>query len=357
MSKDYYNTLGVSKDASADEIKKAYRKLALKYHPDKGENGNEAKFKEVNEAYQALGNEQKRQQYDQYGQTFSGGQGQGFGGFDFSGFQQGGFGDAEDIFSSFFGGGRSRRKSPADIKRGKDLETVIEITFEESLFGGKKDVYANREVSCASCSASGSVTNKQKTCEKCKGKGQTETIRRTMLGNIRQVQVCSECGGLGEVPEKNCRTCRGEGRVQKSEKIEVEIPAGINQGQTIRVTGKGEAGFRGGTIGDLYLTVNILASREYGREGDDLNKVISLPFTTAVLGGKINVQTPYGEINLKIPAGTKAGEVFKVCDHGVQKLGTSGKGNLYLEIDIDVPKRLTLKQRRMIEELDNEFKK
>lgn len=366
MSKDYYNILGVSKDASVDEIKKAYRKLALKYHPDKGENGSADKFKEVNEAYQVLGNGQKRQQYDQFGQTFSGAGGAGFGGFgsapggaqprwDFSGFQQGGFGDVGDIFDSFFGGSRSRRRRPADIKRGKDLETVIEITFDESLFGGKKDIYVNREVACLSCSASGSTTDKQKSCEKCGGRGQLETIRKTMLGAIRQVQTCPECKGLGEVPEKHCKICRGEGRVRKSEKVELDIPAGINQGQTIRVTGKGEAGWRGGITGDLYLTVNILPSREYVRDGDDLSKIISIPFTTAVLGGKVSVATPYDSINLKIPAATKAGEIFKVRDHGVEKLSGSGKGNLYLEIDIDIPKRLTLKQRKLLQELDDEF--
>jgi len=366
MTKDYYNVLGVSKDASVDEIKKAYRKLALKYHPDKGENGNAERFKEANEAYQVLGNEQKRRQYDQFGQTFSGAGGQGFGGFgstpggvppqwDFGGFQQGDFGDVGDIFNSFFGGSRSRRRSPADIKRGKDLETVIEITFDESLFGGKKEIYVNRDIPCAACSATGSVTNKQKTCEKCGGKGRTETIRQTMLGAVRQTRTCPECKGLGEVPEKKCKICHGEGRVRKSEKIEIEIPAGIDQGQTIRITGKGEAGWRGGVTGDLYLTVNILPSKEYLREGDSLSKVISIPFTTAVLGGKVSVTTPYGSINLKIPAATKAGEIFKVKDHGVQKPNSSSKGDLYLEIDIDIPKRLTLKQRKLLQELDEEF--
>ena len=363
MGKDYYNILGVDRNASPEEIKKAYRKLALKYHPDKGKNGDEAKFKDVNEAYQVLGNEQKRRQYDQFGQAFSGSGKAGFdftsGGvppqWDFSGFQQSGFGDMGDIFETFFGRSGSRRRSPADIKRGRDLETVIEITFDEALFGASKDVYVNREVPCDSCSATGSATGKQKTCDRCGGKGQTEVIRKTMLGAIRQVQVCPECKGLGEVPEKNCKTCRGEGKIRKSEKIKVEIPAGIDQGQTIRVTSKGDAGWRGGKIGDLYLTVNILPSKEYAREGDDLSKVVSIPFTTAVLGGSVEVTTPYDSINLKIPAGTKAGEIFKVRDHGVQKLNSLKKGNLYLEIDIDVPKRLTLKQRRLLQELDKEF--
>lgn len=363
MGKDYYSILGVSKDASADEIKKAYRRLALKYHPDKGENGNEQKFKEVNEAYQALGNEDRRRQYDQFGQTFEGagagsaGQ-QNWPGFDFSNFRTEdftGFGDFGDIFETFFGGRASRRRSPADVKRGSDLEVMVDVALEDTVFGGKKEIPITHEVRCGNCAGSGSATGKQTKCEKCKGSGQIDITRQTMLGAFRQVKICGECKGLGEVPEKVCRSCRGDGRVKKHEKVKIEIPVGIDSKQTIRVPGLGNAGWRGGSAGDLYVTVNILPHKEYEREGFDLHKTLTVPFTKAVLGGSVEVPTFYDSVKVKIPAASKAGDVLKVRDYGMPKVNSGNKGDLYLTLDIDVPKRLTLKQRRLLEDLDKEF--
>ena len=359
MAKDYYNILGVSRDASADEIKKAYRRLALKYHPDKGENGNADKFKEINEAYQALGNEEKRRQYDQFGQTFEGaGAGPGFAGFDFNNFRTEdftGFGDFGDIFETFFGGRGARRRSPADIRRGGDLEIIVDVALRDTIFGEKKEITTTHEIECTDCSGTGSSTKKQSTCAKCGGKGQIDITRQTMLGAFRQVKVCLDCKGLGEVPEKVCRTCRGDGRIKKSEKIKINIPVGINSGQTICVAGRGNAGWRGGAAGDLYVGVNILPDKEYQREGFDLYKTLTIPFTKVMLGGSMKVPTFYESVNVKIPPVSKAGDVLRMRGYGVPKVNSGNKGDLYLTLDIDVPKRLTIKQRRLLEELDNEF--
>ena len=355
MSKDYYQILGVARGATPDEIKRAYRKLALKYHPDKGENGNAEKFKEVNEAYQVLGSAEKRQQYDQFGRAFDGA-GPGFDGFDFSGFNTADFGGFDDIFSTFFGGQRSaRRRSPADIKRGEDLEIAIEIPFETAIFGGKQIVHLSKDARCETCGGSGSANKKMKACAKCGGTGYTEQVRQTLLGVVRQSKVCSECKGLGEMPEQTCRTCSGTGRMKQPESVTVDIPDGIDDGQTIRVAGAGGAGFRGGKPGDLYVMVHITPSREYRRDGVNLYKVISVPFTTATLGGEMKIGTLDGAINLKILPASQPGEVLRVKGHGVPKINASGRGDLYLTIDIFVPKRLTLKQRKLLQELDREW--
>lgn len=363
MSKDYYQILGVDRSATQDEIKKAYRRLALKYHPDKGERGSEQRFKEVNEAYQVLGNESKRRQYDQFGQTFEGagagsaGQ-QNWAGFDFGSFRTEdftGFGDFGDIFETFFGGRGARRRSPADIKRGSDLEAVIDVALRGTIFGDAKEVSINREAECSACGATGSSTKKQITCSKCGGKGQIDITRQTMLGAFRQVKICPECKGLGEVPEVVCRSCRGEGRERKTEKVKINIPVGVGNSQTIQVPRKGNAGWRSGNAGDLYITVNILPDKEYTREGFNLFKALVVPFTKAVLGGTVKVPTFYDSISVRIPPASKAGDVLRVREYGVPKVNSGNKGDLYLTLDIEVPKRLTIKQRRLLEELDREF--
>lgn len=357
MSKDYYNILGVAKGATQEEIKKAYRKLALKYHPDKGGGAeSEKKFKEINEAYQVLSDENKRRQYDQYGQVFGGGaSGPGFAGFDFG---AEGFGDFGDIFETFFGGGmggRRTKRSKEDILRGEDLELTMELSFEEAVFGEEKKILLNRQRECKACAGTGSASKKMKTCPKCKGTGRIDLVRQTMLGAIRQSQTCTECRGAGELPETVCRTCHGTGREKDQDSVMIKIPAGIDEGQTIRVSGMGNAGTRGGKPGDLYITVRVMPSREYRRSGADLYKTVSIPFTTAALGGSVKVPTLYGELNVKIPPATKAGEVLRIRNYGVAKAG-EGKGSLYLQIDIDVPTRLTIKQRRILQELDEELK-
>jgi len=357
MTKDYYQILGVAKGATPDEIKKAYRKLALKYHPDKGESGNAEKFKEVNEAYQILGSEEKRRQYDQFGQSFEGA-GPGFGGFDFNGFNTQGFGGFEDVFDTFFGGQRTtRRQRPEDIKRGADLEVAIEIMFETAVFGGKQTIHLSKDAVCESCGGTGSTNKKMKTCAKCHGTGQIDQIRQTLLGAIRQSRVCSECKGLGEMPEQTCRSCTGTGRTKQPGGVNITIPDGIDDGQTIRVPHEGSAGFRGGKPGDLYVTVHVTPSREYKRKQFDLYKTISIPFTIAVLGGSVKVETLDGKIDLKIPPATQRGEVLKARGLGVPKINSTGRGDLYLAIDITVPKRLTLKQRKLLQELDKEWEK
>jgi len=360
MANDYYNTLGVAKGATAEEIKKAYRKLALKYHPDKGGGAEaEKKFKEINEAYQVLSDETKRRQYDQYGQTFGNGagpQGAGFGGFDFSNFGgTEGFGDFGDIFETFFGGNPrgGRKQSKDDMLRGEDLELVMELGFEEAVFGGEKKILLNRQIKCKACDGTGSATKKSKTCSKCSGKGRIEINRQTMFGVIRQSQVCSECKGIGEVPETACRACGATGRVRAQDSVEIKIPEGIDEGQTIRVSGMGNVGTRGGKAGDLYITVRVMPSREYRHSGSDLYKPITIPFTKAVLGGEVKVPTLFGELKVKIPPSTHAGEILKVKNYGVPK-HNDAKGHLYLTIDIDVPERLTIKQRRLLQELDKE---
>ena len=223
------------------------------------------------------------------------------------------------------------------------------------MFGADKQVIITREEICDTCSGTGSKTGKAKVCSKCSGSGRVEAISQTFFGAFRQVQTCPECKGLGELPEQVCRTCGGDGRIRKQAKIDFKVPAGIDNGQTIRITGQGNAGLRGGKPGDLYVVIKIAPSKEYVREGNDLHKVIEVPFTKAVLGGNVKVNTFYGDINLKLPPATKAGEVFRVKGQGMPRVGSSQKGDLYLKVDIKVPTRLTIKQRKLLQELDDEW--
>lgn len=355
MSRDYYEILGVSKGASTDEIKQAYRRLALKYHPDKGGGADaEAKFKEASEAYSVLSDSGKRSQYDQFGSgAFQGQGGFGGGGFDFTNFNGAEFSGFEDIFENFFGGGgRSRGKK--DITRGKDLEVVLELTFDEAVFGVEKTIKINAEVACDQCAGTGSATKKLKTCAQCGGSGHVTITRQTMFGAMRQSAVCNECGGSGEVPETTCRSCKGVGRKTEQVSVALKIPAGIDNGQTIRVSGKGSAGIRGGSAGDLYVVVRVLQSREYRRDGSNLYKNIDVAYTTLVLGGSVVIDTPHGEVKLKIPPATQVGEVFKIKGYGVNVLDHKTKGDLFVQVGVIVPNRLTLKQRKLLEELGSE---
>ncbi|MFA5358948.1 MAG: molecular chaperone DnaJ [Patescibacteria group bacterium] len=365
MSKNYYETLGVPKTASADEIKKAFREKAHLYHPDK-KGGDEAKFKEINEAYQALGNPEKRKQYDQFGQTFNGAGGPGAGGFNWQDFaRQGGhsssganfdFGDLGDIFGGFgdifgFGGGGGKRSSQPT--KGRDIEAEIDITFEESIFGAEKTVDLKKNIVCDTCEGSGAKPgSKITTCPTCGGRGQVEQVQRTFIGNIRSVGVCPQCDGEGKVFEKPCESCGGKGIKTGKEQIKIKIPAGISDGQSIRLSGKGEAGERGVPAGDLYITVNVYKNNRFDRRGDDIWNKASITFRQAALGDKIDVDTVHGPVKLSIPAGTQSGKVFKLSGKGVPHLNASGQGDHYVEVTVVTPTRLSRAQKKALEELD-----
>ncbi len=366
MAKNYYETLGVEKNATADEIKKAYRKLAHKYHPDKGA-GNEPKFKEVNEAYQVLSDSEKKSQYDQYGQTFDdaqrngggpgfggfGGQGGPFGagGFDFSGFGQGGgveF-DLGDIFGDLFGGQRERQARRA---RGIDLEMPLTITFEEAVFGVKRSITLEKKDACKTCEGSGAKPGtKVVTCSVCHGQGQIRTQRRTVFGNIASSSICEKCEGSGQVPEDPCDTCKGTGILRQEKTIEVQIPAGIDDGQRVRVSGEGELGYRGSQPGDLYLAIRVKAHKEFKRQDFDLYKDLPVSFTQAALGTKLTVATLDGDIELKIPAGTQAGKVLRVGGRGVPHISNGRRGDLFITVRVIIPHKLSKEETELLKKL------
>jgi molecular chaperone DnaJ len=367
MATNYYDILGVSKSASADEIKRAYRKKAHEFHPDKGA-GNEGKFKEVNEAYQVLSDAQKKQQYDQYGQTFdqAARNGGGFGGNPFGGqpgqnpfggqgnpfgdFANGGVEfDLGDIFGDIFGG----RQQQEGRNRGIDLEMGISITFEEAVFGVEKNIKLEKQDTCKTCDGTGAEPGtKVVTCPKCHGQGQIRTQRRTIFGNVASATTCDRCNGMGKIPESPCHTCKGSGVLRQEKTISVKIPAGIDDGQRIRITGEGEAGYRGSGAGDLYLVVKVSTSKEFTRDGFNLNKELPVSFAQAALGVKIFVKTLDGDIELKIPNGTQSGTVLKVKDKGVPHINNpKSRGDLLITIRVIVPKKLSKKERDLLKQL------
>ncbi len=355
--------LGVSKDASDDEIKRAYRKLAHKYHPDKS-GGDEEKFKEVNEAYQVLSDKNKRAQYDQFGQTFEGaggmgGQGgfggfEGFssqGGFDFSGFDfsggQGGPSGWEDVFSDVFGGFTGRRR-----QTGADIQVDLEIDFAEMVTGTKKEVKLYKNVQCDVCGGSGGAPgSKEETCKTCQGSGRIRKTVNTILGAVSQETLCPDCSGRGKVFTEKCKKCSGEGIVKEEKTIEVNVPAGINDGQTISVRGEGEAGKFGAGAGDLYVTVHIRPHQKFVREGDDILSTEEITFSQAVLGDKIEVETIDGKVSMKIPSGTQSGEIFRIRNKGVPHLRGGGRGNHLVKIKVLIPKKINRQQKKLIKEL------
>jgi molecular chaperone DnaJ len=368
MAKDYYQILGVQKNASTNEIKKAFYKLAHQHHPDKG--GDSAKFKEINEAYQVLSDEKKRQQYDQFGTTFDGAQGgfPGQGGMpDFSGFQwswgngqNGGeemdFGDLGDIFGEMFGFGGGRQKKAKDLKRGKDIEVDLEINLENVLNGREKEFSLNKYNTCLRCQGSGAEPGtKTKECFSCRGTGQVQQIRKTILGSFTQSAVCPECGGEGYRPEKPCNVCRGEGRIKNEEKIKVAIPAGVDTNQMIKIEGRGEAGRKGGRPGDLYLRIFIKKHPVFQRKGDDLLTSASISMTQAVLGAEIEIPTlDTTKILLAIPAGTESGKVLRISGKGLPHFQGRGRGDIYVSLFTQTPKHLSKKQKELLEELKRE---
>lgn len=368
MAKDYYNILGVPKGASDDEIKKAYRKLAHKHHPDKT-GGDEAKFKEINEAYQVLSDKAKRQQYDQFGQTFQGaggGQG-GYGGGGFEGFDFGdifnqarqggganfefGGGGFEDIFSDIFGGGaRTKKRS-----RGQNIQVDLEIDFSEMVKGAEKEIRLRKNVVCDRCQGSGAEPDAgTKTCPTCGGAGRIRKTARSFFGSFEQVVECPECHGEGTVPEKKCTKCGGEGRIKEEQIIKIGVPAGIQDSQTISLQGRGEAGGRGSVPGDLYVNIHVRPHKKFERKGQDILSTEYIPFSTAALGGKIEIETIDGRLILKIPAGTKSGETFRIKNAGVPELQGRGRGNHLVTVVIQTPKSLSREQKELIERLKNQ---
>jgi len=348
-NKDYYASLGIEKGASEEEIKKAFRKQAIKYHPDKN-SGNaeaEAKFKEINEAYQVLSDPEKRARYDQFG-TVDGdpGFGGGFGGFDFS--DMGGFGD---IFENFFGGGGGGRR-PNGPSRGADIEYSVTLTFEEAVFGVKKDVSINRSENCDSCSGSGAKAGTSpKTCSTCNGSGQVRVQRQTPLGSFVSTSACDKCGGKGKIVENPCPSCSGRGQTRKNRKISVNIPAGVDTGNVMPLRGEGEHGTNGGPAGDLYIRINVTPSKKFTRKGVDVYIDAHISMAKAALGTEITVATVDGDVKYTVPAGTQSGTLFRLKGKGIPRVNSTGRGDQYVKVIVDIPKTLNDKQREALKML------
>jgi len=362
--KDYYQILGIPRNASEEEIKKAYRKLAHKYHPDKG--GDAEKFKEINEAYQVLSNKEKRAQYDRFGRVFEGGAGPGFDqgsswgwGFDpetmreqfGEGFD---FGDFGEIFEDFFPGiwGQPRRER----KRGGDIAVDIEIPLEAVLRGHEKTISLYKLVVCSRCSGSGGEPGtKVQECFSCRGTGEVQQIQKTFFGSFTRITTCPECKGEGTKPEKLCNVCGGEGRIKGEEAIRVFIPAGVDTNQELKIVGKGDAGRRGGKPGDLYVRILVKKHPVFERKGDDLYVTAPISFSQAALGDEIEVPTLEGKkILLKVPEGTESGKILRVSGKGIPHFSGYGRGNLYVKLIIKTPKHLTKKQKELMEQLRKE---
>lgn len=342
--RDYYEVLGVDKGASKDEIKKAYRKLSKKYHPDiNKEPGADEKFKELTEAYEVLSDDQKKAHYDQFGHTDPN---QGFGGAGFDGF--GGF---EDIFSTFFGGGGSRRRDPNAPRQGADLQYTMTLSFEDAVFGKETEIEIPREENCETCNGSGAKPGtKPETCGQCHGTGQLNVEQNTPFGKIVNRRVCHSCNGTGKQIKHKCSTCGGKGKVKKRRKISVKIPAGIDDGQQLRVSGQGEPGINGGPPGDLYVVFHVRAHEFFERDGDDVYCEMPITFVQATLGDEVEVPTLYGKIKLKVPAGTQTGTKFRLRDKGIQNVRGYGKGDQHIIVRIVTPTKLTEKQKQLLQE-------
>ena len=351
--KDYYEVLGVDKNASEAEIKSAFRRLAKQYHPDVYKEANaEEKFKEVQEAYSVLSDEQKRKQYDQFGHAaFDGAGAAGAGGF--SGFDASGF-DFSDIFDNIFGGGfgfnqaSSRHSSRA--RDGSDRLMRIRLTFEEAVFGCEKELKLEVNEECDECDGKGGFN--EKTCPDCHGSGTVTKEQRTLFGAFMSKTVCSTCGGTGKTFEKKCSTCHGNGTVLKNKVITVNIPSGVNTGSRLRLSGKGEAGINGGANGDLYLEFVVEEHDVFKRDGDDIYVTVPITVTEAVLGCKKEIPTLYGNINLTIPSGSNTGDKQRIKGKGVDNRANRSKGDMYIVLDVRVPKKISRSQKSLFEELD-----
>jgi molecular chaperone DnaJ len=347
--KDYYSTLGVSREASADEIKKAFRARARECHPDVCEAGDgEERFKEVNEAYEVLSDERKREVYDRFGSTDP---------------RATGFGDGvpfqdifgmgmDDVISMFFGGGRAR--SATARAAGRDMQVQLVATLEELVTGVDKEVDVTRLASCETCGGSGSASGEPKTCEACGGTGQRQTVRQTFLGTMQTLAPCAECEATGQVLEDPCAACRGSGRVQSRESIPVSVPAGARAGATLRVPGKGESGLRGAGGGDLVVIVRVAPHDRFYRDGDDLHVRVRVPFTRATLGGRVVVAGLDAEVEVKVPSGAQFGDTVKAKGAGMPR-SRGSRGDLIVHLALEPPRRLGKKQKRLVEELEDSF--
>ena len=356
--RDYYEVLGIQKDASPEEIKKAYRKAALKYHPDRnpGDKEAEEKFKEVGEAYEVLSDEEKRQRYDQFGfagvdPNFGGGAGGAYGG-GFGGF--GDFGDLGDIFGEFFGGGSSRRSSAqAAPRRGENVMTRLELTFEEAAFGCEKEVAAQRIENCAACNGTGSADGVIETCQQCRGTGQVRTVQNFMGMQMQSSTTCPACNGRGKVIKTPCTTCKGKGKVRRTNRVKVKIPAGVDAGQSVRVRGEGCVGSNGGVNGDLLVEISIKRHPIFTREGFDVLCEVPISFTQAALGATIQVPTLDGKIDYEIPEGTQTGREFVLRDKGIPEVGNSRRrGDHRFTVVVETPTHLTREQKELLRQLD-----
>ena len=357
MSKDYYKTLGIEKNASQDEIKKAFRKLAHEHHPDKT-GGDDKKFKEASEAYSVLSDEKKREQYDTFGSADAGagfgGQGGGFGGFDFSGFQQGGnmeF-DLGDIFGEFVGGGRGggrRQQTP----RGNDISIDIELTFKESIFGVEKDINLNTMSKCDHCNGTGGEPNTEiMTCGKCHGDGKITETKNSIFGSFATQRACPDCNATGKIPKQKCKVCHGHTVYRKSHNLKVKIPSGVENGEMVRLSGAGETAPHG-TAGDLYIRAHVKPHREIRKEGSNLVMRLQVKLTEALLGGERLIETLDGDITLKIPIGVKFGEILRLKEKGVPADGRR-RGDLLVHIEIEMPKKISKSASKLIEDLKKE---
>ena len=351
--RDYYEVLGVGKDATEADIKKAYRKMAQKYHPDMnpGDKEAEAKFKEVNEANEVLSDPEKRARYDQYGfagvdPNFNPNAG-GFGGGGFGGFDFGGFGD---IFSDFFGGGASSSSSRRNAPRqGENAGAEVTVTFEEAAFGTDKEVSVQRVEPCSKCGGTGCADGTHpETCPGCGGSGTVRTTRQTMFGTMQQQSACPQCGGTGKIIKTPCTTCKGKGRVRRNKKITVHIPAGIDLGQSIRIKGEGHAGSNGGPAGDLIVSVNILPHKVFERDGANVLCEMPITFSQAALGAEIEVPTLDGKVRYTVPEGTQTGTTFRLRGKGIYYLNSKSRGDQFVTVTIAVPKNLTGSQKELL---------